>query len=67
MSLMPRCTGVAEVLGAPSLAEAARHFLRAAAGALAAIFTESYVSLAALLAFFVLLLAFARAGGAHRV
>ena len=51
------------MLDAHTLGEALRCFALASADAVAAIFTESYVSLAAVLAMYVLCLCLAKSGG----
>lgn len=61
--MLPRCTGVGEVMDASTLGAAAALFARAGADTLAAILSESYVSLATLLLLFAVLLGLARSGG----
>lgn len=63
ISVLPRCTGVGEVLEAHTLGEAASLFFRAGADTIATILTESYISLAALILVFGILLGFCRSGG----
>lgn len=61
--MLPRCHNIAAILDANSLSSAAGQFLLAAADTFAAILAESYLSLLALVAFFLLTLGFARSGG----
>jgi hypothetical protein len=63
VSVLPRCSRVADMLDAHTLGEALRSFALASADALVAIFAESYVSLAAVLAMYVLCLCLAKSGG----
>lgn len=63
ISVLPRCTGVVEVLEAHTLWEAAALFLRAGWGTVAAILGESYVSLATLAIVFAAFLGLCRSGG----
>lgn len=63
ISVLPRCSGVAEVLDAHTLREAAALFFRAGAATMATILTESYISLATLLFVFAVLFGLCRSGG----
>ena len=67
VSVMPQCGHVAAVLDAHSLAAACGAFGAAVGHAAGAIFTDAYLSLAALGLLFVLSLAFAKGGGAGAV
>ena len=61
--MLPRCTGVAEVLDAHTPWEAAALFFRSGLATVGAILTESYVSLATLVFVFAVFLSMCRAGG----
>lgn len=61
--MLPRCTGVAEVLEAHTPWEAAALFFRSGLATVGAILTESYVSLATLVFVFAVFLSMCRAGG----
>lgn len=61
--MLPRCGSVGAVLEAGTPLQALARFGEAALEAVAAIFTESYISLVALLSMFVLAFGFARSGG----
>ncbi len=61
--MLPRCSRVADVLDARTAAGAAASFTAASLDALAAIFTQSYVSLAAVLAMYALCFCLAKGGG----
>lgn len=63
MSLLPRCSSVGAIISAATLGEALQLFAGAALDSLVAIFTESYISLVAVLLIFALCLSFAAAGG----
>lgn len=63
ISVLPRCSGLAEVLEAHTLGQAAALFFRAGASAIATILTESYASLATLLLVFGILFGLCRSGG----
>jgi hypothetical protein len=63
VSVLPRCTRVTDILDAHSLLEAVGYLFLAAADALVAIFLESYVSLAAVIAMYVLCWCMACSGG----
>ncbi|DBB07470.1 TPA: hypothetical protein ACH3X3_008941 [Trebouxia sp. C0006] len=63
VSVLPRCSSVSAVLDAHSLSEALQYVMEAVSDALGIIFTESYISLAALLAMFLMAFGFASAGG----
>ncbi|KAL4423131.1 hypothetical protein ABPG77_004814 [Micractinium sp. CCAP 211/92] len=63
ISVLPRCSGLAEVLEAQTLGQAAALFFRAGAAAIATILTESYASLATLLLVFGILFGLCRSGG----
>ena len=63
VSLLPRCSSVGAMLSAATLGEALQLFGAAALDCLVAIFTESYISLVAVLLIFALFLSFAAAGG----
>ena len=61
--MLPRCTGVAEVLEAHTPWEAAALFVHSGVATVGAILTESYVSLATLVFVFAVFLSMCRAGG----
>ena len=61
--MLPRCSGVGEVLSAPTLGAAAAALARAGWGTVAAILGQSYLSLTVLLTLYVILLGFCRSGG----
>ena len=63
MSVLPRCNNIASILDAESPGQAFGQLLLAAGETFAAIILESYLSLFALVAFFLLTLSFARSGG----
>ncbi|KAK9823894.1 hypothetical protein WJX72_006230 [[Myrmecia] bisecta] len=63
VSMLPRCTSVSAIVDAHNLPEAIAMFFSAAADAIVALFSESYLSLAALGFMFVMSLGFARSGG----
>ena len=63
VSVLPRCTRVTDILDAHTVPEALKHLILAAADTVTAIFTESYVSLAAVIAMYVLCWCIACAGG----
>ncbi|KAI7840166.1 hypothetical protein COHA_005949 [Chlorella ohadii] len=63
VSVLPRCTGVAEVLEAHTPWEAAALFVHSGVATVGAILTESYVSLATLVFVFAVFLSMCRAGG----
>ena len=61
--MLPRCHNIAAILDADSLSAAVGQFLAAGADTFVAIVLESYLSLAALLIFFLLTFCFAKSGG----
>ena len=63
MSVIPRCTSVGAALSAQTLGQALRAFFGAAVESVVAIFTESFISLAAVLGMFTFCFCFAVAGG----
>lgn len=63
MSVLPRCGNIAAILDAESPGSAFFQFLAAAAETFAAIILESYLSLIALIAFFLMTFSFAKSGG----
>ena len=63
ISVLPRCSGVGEVLEAQTLAGAGAAFARCAAATVLAILCESYLSLGALLFLFAVLFGLCRGGG----
>lgn len=63
VSIFPRCGAGAAMLDAATPAEALVHFALAFADCLVAIVSESYLSLAMVIATFVIVLGFARTGG----
>jgi len=63
VSVLPRCSGVGEVLDAHSVGEVLRLFFTAAMNTVMEIFSRSYVSLAALGLIFAVTLGFAKSGG----
>jgi hypothetical protein len=63
VSVLPRCSRVTDILDAHTLLEALKYLVLAAADALAAIFSESYLSLIAVLCLYVLCWCIAKSGG----
>lgn len=63
VSVLPRCSRVTDILDAHTLLEALKFLVLAAVDALVAIFTESYLSLAAVLCLYVLCWCIAKSGG----
>ncbi len=63
VSVLPRCSRVTDILDAHTLLEALGYLVLAAADALAAIFTESYLSLIAVLCLYMLCWCMAKSGG----
>lgn len=63
VSVLPRCNNIASILDAESPGQAFGQLLLAAAETFSAIILESYLSLFALLAFFLMTLSFAKSGG----
>ncbi len=63
VSVLPRCNRVAEILDARTLAEGLQSLALAALDALTAIFAESYLSLGAVIAMFILCWCMASSGG----
>ena len=63
VSVLPRCTSVGAALSAQTLGDALAAFFTAAVDSVVAIFTESYISLAAVLGMFTFTFCFAVAGG----
>lgn len=63
VSVLPRCSGISNVLDAHSVAEALTAFASAALDTVAEIFTRSYISLGAFVFLFIIVLGFARSGG----
>ncbi|EFN54256.1 hypothetical protein CHLNCDRAFT_135803, partial [Chlorella variabilis] len=63
ISVLPRCSGVGEVLEACTLRQAGAAFVRAGLAAASAILTESHISLAALLLVLLILFGLCRSGG----
>ena len=63
VSVLPRCGNIAAILDADSLWAAFLQFLVAAAETFGAILLESYLSLAALMGFYLMVFSFAKSGG----
>lgn len=63
VSVLPRCSGVADILDAHSVWEVVRLFANAAGDTVVEIFSQSYMSLAAVAVLFVITLGFAKSGG----
>jgi hypothetical protein len=63
ISVMPRCSGISEILDAHSVTQGARLFVGAATDTVVEIFSQSYVSLTALAFLFIIVFGFARSGG----
>ncbi|KAL3147784.1 hypothetical protein ABBQ32_002515 [Trebouxia sp. C0010 RCD-2024] len=63
VSVLPRCNSVSAVLDAHSLSQGLQLLMEAVTDALGIIFTESYISLGALLGMFLMTFGFASAGG----
>ena len=63
VSVLPRCSNIASILDAESPGSAFVRFLVAAGETFAAIILESYLSLFALIAFFLMTFSFAKSGG----
>ncbi len=61
--MLPRCNRVAEILDAHTLMEGLQSLSLASLDALAAIFAESYLSLAAVIGMFILCWCMASSGG----
>ncbi len=63
VSVLPRCSRVTDILDAHTLLEAIKYLALAALDALAAIFTESYLSLTAVFCLYLLCWCMAKGGG----
>lgn len=63
VSVLPRCNRVAEILDARTLTEGLQSLALAALDALTAIFAESFLSLGAVIAMFILCWCMASSGG----
>ena len=61
--MLPRCSRVTDILDAHTLLEAIKYLALAAVDALAAIFTESYLSLSAVFCLYLLCWCMAKSGG----
>ena len=61
--MLPRCHNIAAILDADSLSAAVAQFLAVGVDTFLAIVLESYLSLAAMLVFFLLTFCFAKSGG----